>query len=206
MQDFESSPPPPPPKGNSTWKWLAIGCGGCLGISILLIAGLTFVVSRTMKFAIEPEEVETGAQELFSYEIPGGSQGILQMNLFGVEIIQVGDTQSPPQVLITMGRIPSYLRDEQTKEAFLEGIQEGMADGEGYQLSEQRVEPATACDQAIELVVREGVMNQGGETIPAVSYLFNVNYNDSNRFAWVLTNGPEAEATAQVVFDSLECQ
>ncbi|PSN18531.1 hypothetical protein C7271_12090 [filamentous cyanobacterium CCP5] len=202
MQDFETAPPP---QGSNVWKWVAIGCGGCLGLSLLLIVVLSIFISRTLNLSMEPDQVESEAEALFDYDIPGGSEGILTMNIFGIELIQVTDTQKPPQVLLTMGQIPRYLQVDAAQEAFIEGIQEGIAEEEGYQLRDVQTESATLCGQSVERIVETGELNRQGEAIAAISYLSSVRVEGRDRFVWIVANGPEAESLAQSVFDSLEC-
>ena len=62
-----------------------------------------------MRFALEPGDVEDQGQELFVYTLPGGSKGILSMDLFGLQITQVASPESPPAAVLTVGKVPAYL-------------------------------------------------------------------------------------------------
>ncbi len=109
----------PQPKSNAAAKWLALGCGGCLGVTVLAGLALAFLINRTMRFAVGPDQTEAsseepGRAELFAYTLPGESQGIFNMDMLGMQVIQVASTDSPPSVLLTMGKLPRYLQDCKT--------------------------------------------------------------------------------------------
>ncbi|HEY9735748.1 MAG TPA: hypothetical protein V6D06_05675 [Trichocoleus sp.] len=204
MQDFEPAQPNKP-KSGTPWKWVAIGCGGCLGLSVLLTAAIAYFASRALNFSMDPQAVEGKAQELFDYEIPGESRGLLNMNIMGIELTQVADTQEPPGVLLTMGQLPNYLRDENAQTSFIESFQQEMAQDGGYQLQVERTETLPLCGQSVSVRIAEGTF-EGTETTQAVSYLAVVEHEGSERFAWIVANGDTADSMARGVFDSLVCK
>ncbi|MBD0336683.1 MAG: hypothetical protein ICV62_14435 [Cyanobacteria bacterium Co-bin13] len=205
MQEFEPTQPSAA-KGNSTWKWVAIGCGGCLGLSVLSVIALTVLFNRALNFSIDPENVEQQAQGVFDYEIPGESRGLLNMNIMGVEVAQIADTQEPPSVLLTVGRLPSYLQDEPSQTSMLDSFQESMAQDGEYTMQTQRTENLPLCGQTVPVRIEEGTFQSSGQVLDAVSYLAVVDHAGTNRFAWILTNGEQADANAKSVFDSLVCK
>jgi hypothetical protein len=205
MQDFEPTQPAAA-KSSAPWKWLAIGCGGCLGLSVLSVVVLTVFFSRALNFSMDPGDVEQQAQTLFEYEIPGESRGLLNMNVMGVELAQVADAQDPPGVLLTVGRLPAYLQDEAAQTSMLDSFQENMAGDGGYTLETERLETLPLCGQTVPVRISQGVFQDGDQQQQAVSYLAVVEHAGDSRFAWILTNGDQAEANARAVFDSLTCQ
>lgn len=205
QQDFESGQPASP-KGNNVWKWVAIGCGGCLGISVLGVVALGFFASRMMNFSVNSDDVQTEAQKVFDYQLPGESVGLLKMSIMGIEVIQVANDTQPPTVTLTVGRLPQMLQEESAKESFFESFQQSMADDSGYRFSDRRTEETTLCDQPVTLWIEAGSFSTSDGDRPAVSYMTTVSYEGSERFAWILANGETAQDTAQSVFDSLKCQ
>ncbi|MBD0268354.1 MAG: hypothetical protein ICV77_08675 [Cyanobacteria bacterium Co-bin8] len=205
MQDFEPTQPSAA-KSNGTWKWLAIGCGGCLGLSVLSIVVLTVFFSRALNFSIDPENVEQQAQELFEYEIPGETRGLLNMNVMGVELAQVADAQDPPGVLLTVGRLPAYLQDEAAQTSMLDSFQESMAQEGEYTAETQRTENLPLCGQTVPVRIEEGTFRSADQVLQSVSYLAAVDHAGTNRFAWILANGEQADTNARAVFDSLVCK
>ena len=180
--------------------------GGCLGLIVLfsIVAGI--FISRTMRFALEPGDVEDQGQELFVYTLPGGSKGILSMDLFGLQITQVASPESPPAAVLTVGKVPAYLEQGAEAETFAEALQEQITLEGTYQLLEQRVEERTLCAQSVNLLVQEGRFQDEQTSSDAASYFTLVEYNNQTRFAWILAQGENPVQTADQVFDSLECQ
>lgn len=204
MQDFEPAQPHQP-KREGPWKWVAIGCGGCLGLSVLFTAAIAYFASWAVNFSMDPQAVEGKAQALFDYELPGESQGLMNMNIMGIEIIQVADTQEPPGVLLTMGQLPNYLQGEDTQTSFIESFQQEMAQDGGYRLQTERTETLPLCGQSVPVRIAEGTF-EAGQTTQAVSYLAVVEHEGSDRFVWVVANGETAAPTAKSIFDSLVCK
>jgi hypothetical protein len=199
------SDPSSPPQASSPFKWIALGCGGCLGLTILLAGAIALLISRTMRFAIGPEGV-TADQAPFTYTLPGESQGVLDMSMFGMQITQITSTDTPPSVLLTMGKLPSYLKNQRDQETFIESFQEGMVGDGGYQLTEQRTEERTLCGQPVAVLIQVGQYQLDQTTYPATSLLATVDYNSTTRFAWILAHGDTAGANVDQVFSSLNCQ
>lgn len=212
MTDFqpnsESSEPSASsvPKSNNVWKWVAIGCGGAFFLFVLLIVGSMFFAFRQLNFSMDPEAVEEKARAVFDYEIPGGSQGLLTMNMFGMEIIQVTDTNQPSNVMLMVGTLPPAFQTEQTQDQFLEGFQESFSDQQQFETQDQRVEERQLCGETVSVVIQEGRASTGQSAEPATTYSTIVTFGGESRFAWLQTNGENANALAEQVFTSLECR
>ncbi|WP_156119886.1 hypothetical protein [Leptolyngbya sp. KIOST-1] len=199
-------PPGPPPSGGGTVKWLLAGCGGCLGLTVLAGLALAFFLDRTLRFAVGPDQGSAPTEALFTYAIPGESQTIFSMGLLGLQVSQVASTDSPPSVLLTMGQLPSYLRDQEAQQAFVDQFQTSTELEGNYQLSEQRIESRTLCDQPVSVVMQSGRFGDGDTSYEAASLLTFVEYNNDARFVWVLAHGDTPQATAEQVFTSLDCR
>lgn len=197
--------PPTPARGDNTVKWVLAGCGGCLGLMVLAGLALAIFINRTLRFAVGPDQKPADGQALFTYAIPGESQGIFDLGLFGMQVTQVASTDSPPSVLLTMGQLPRYLQSGEAQRTFIEQFQENVEVEGTYQFSEQRVEERTLCDQPVSVVMQVGQFEEGSATYRAASLLTFVEYNNTTRFVWVLTHGDQPEATADQVFASLDC-
>lgn len=209
MADFTPIPPDDDSNADAAGssnplKWLALGCGGCLMLSVLLMGALTVLVSRTMRLAIGPN-VLSDENALFIYSLPGESQGIVDMSMFGMQITQVSTTDTPPSVLLTMGRIPSSLQSTSDQTTFLESLQDGMVTSEDYQFSAPRIEERLLCNQPVAVTVQTGQYQLDATTYQAASLVAMVNYNNTNRFTWILAHGEDSSAQADQVFESLDC-
>jgi hypothetical protein len=197
---------PPPPNRPSTAKWMAIGCGGCLGLSLLFFFGIGLLITRTVRLAVGPNQVEIDEQALFTYAMPQESRGIFDLNMLGIQVIQVATTDSPPTVLLTMGQLPRYLQDRQAQETFVESLQERIAVEGNYQLAAERVEERQLCDQPVAVTMQAGQFDDGQTIREAASMLAFVEYDNGARFAWILAHGDTPQATADQVFASLDCR
>lgn len=198
--------PASPPSGGSTAKWVAAGCGGCLGLTVLAGLALAFFIDRTLRFAVGPDQSPAETEELFTYAIPGESQSIFNLGLFGLQVTQIASTDSPPSVLLTMGQLPSYLQDREAQQTFVEQFQDSVSTQGNYQLTEQRLEDRTLCDQPVSVVMQSGSFTDGTTTYEAASLLTFVEYNNDTRFVWVLAHGGSPQATADQVFATLDCR
>ncbi|MBE9138389.1 hypothetical protein IQ254_14530 [Nodosilinea sp. LEGE 07088] len=203
MAQADSASPKPQ---NNTLKWVALGCGGCLGITVLAGVALTVLLSRMVRFAVGPDQADVDSQELFVYALPGESQSIFTMDILGIEMSQVASTDSPPSVLLTMGKLPRYLQDQAARDTFIDQFQEQVTVEGSYQLGEQRVEERTLCGQPVSVLLQSGRFEQGANAHDAASLLTFVDYNDTVRFVWLLTHGDTPAATADQVFSSLDCR
>lgn len=203
----QADPGPPTPSGGSnTAKWVALGCVGCFGVPVLAgLAAALFIGSAT-RFAVGPDQGSAESQELFTYTIPGESQSIFDMGLFGLQVIQVASTDSPPSVLLTMGQMPSYLQDRESQQTFVEEFQDSVSTQGSYQLGEQQLEDRTLCGQPVSVVMQSGSFVDGNTTYEAASLLTFVEYNNDDRFVWVLAHGDTPQATADQVFATLDCR
>ncbi len=198
--------PTPPPSRGSTAKWVAAGCGGCLGLTVLAGLALAFFIHRSLRFTVGPDQSPGEIEELFAYTIPGESQSIFNMDLFGLQVIQVASTDSPPSVLLTMGQLPSYLQDREAQQTFVEQFQASVSTQGNYQLNEQRFEDRTLCGQPVSVGMQSGSFTDSSTTHEAASLLTFVEYNNDARFVWVLAHGDAPQMAADQVFATLDCR
>ncbi|MBE9116597.1 hypothetical protein IQ249_11870 [Lusitaniella coriacea LEGE 07157] len=207
--------PAPSSKKTNVWKWVGLGCGGALLFAIAAIGGFAYFVARNFGVSANPQEVEESAQQIFDYNIPGGSQGLFKMNPMGIEFALVADTKAQPEVLLSVGSIPPEISKEEPNagESFLEGFQEPLEQSinnktsQGFEFTEEKIEEKSLCEQTVSVTVREGTMSDSdSEGVPAINYLAVVQHNNSERFVSLITTGTQAKETAQTVFDSLKCK
>ncbi|MBD1875272.1 hypothetical protein H6F75_17460 [Nodosilinea sp. FACHB-131] len=201
-----NSEPPTPSDGSNAVKWVALGCVGCFGVPVLAGLVTALVIGGTTQFSAGPDQGSAENQELFTYTIPGETQTILNMGMLGMQMVQVANTDSPPSVLLTMGQLPSYLKGSNAQQSFVEEFQNSITTEGNYQLTEQRVEERTLCDQPVSVVIQTGSFEDGPTTYNAASLLTFVEHNNDARFVWVLTHGDAPQTTADQVFATLDCR
>jgi hypothetical protein len=187
------------------WKWIAAGCGGCLVLTTATLVTLVFVMGRTIQFAFGPEGVKLD-QTPFTYTLPGESEGVLDMNMFGMRMVQITSTDTPPSVLLTMGRLPGYLHNSADQASFIESFQEGMIGDENYQLDPPSTEERSLCGQTVPVLVQTGQVRDGQTTYATTSLMAAVDHNRRTQFVWILAHGENAHLNADQVFNSLGCR
>jgi hypothetical protein len=209
-QDFQQPAPPPRSSGGSVWKWVAIGCGGAAVLAIALFGIGTFFVVRNLGLSMNPAEVEEKAQNLLQYSIPGGSKGVMSMNIVGVDLMQVSSLDEPPTVMLTIASLPPAFHSEQEREGFLEGFRESYpgTNNQTVTFSSERVESRTLCGQPVSLEIAEGEAVPFGNSTPrpAVSYATVVDHNNQVLLTWIVATGEQAVDNAEAVFNSFECR
>lgn len=208
-EDFQP-PPSPRLKSGNGWKWLAIGCGGTALLLVALVGVGGYFAARNMGISTDSAEIEEKANALFAYSIPGGSQGTLTMNIFGIELIQITSLETPPNITLMMGTLPVQFQTEATREEFLKGFQESFSSSSnpGITFTSQRTESRVLCDQPVVLTIQEGEDSSLGESSirPAVSYMTTVDHNNKALFTWIMATGDRAADDIETVFSSLKCQ
>jgi hypothetical protein len=201
-------PETPSSQKSSVIKWVAIGCGGLLVLGIGLFAGLAFWGWKSLNPVTDPQQVEAQAKSLFDYNIPGGSKGLVSMNIMGVQMSQIVDTAPNPNVFLMVGVLPAQFASQ--KEAFQQSFQESMQQQlqQNTQFSQTKTEQKTLCNQEVPVLIQEGQGSSDNQSAPVPSITYNafVNYQGSERFIWLMTSGDQAKETAEAVFNSLKCK
>ncbi|MGK7917283.1 MAG: hypothetical protein AB4038_17345 [Prochloraceae cyanobacterium] len=187
------------------WKWISIGCGGCLLTSILAIAAFVYFVVQNV--STEPQEVEQHARSIFDYQIPGGSKGVVKINLMGIEFAQVVDVKRPPEVLLMVGQTPQKLQPDQLENT-AKSLETNLNRRFNFTTTSRQVLDKQLCGQNVSVLVQQGefTSSDGANVLPAIAYTATVNYSNTGRMVWLMAQGSDAKDIAADVFDSLECK
>lgn len=202
---------PEPVKANNSgnvWKWIGCGCGGAVLLGIGLIVALGYVVKQTLNMSLDPKKAEETAQSIMDYKIPGGSQGLMTMNLRGVEIAMVTSASKRQEVMLMVGQMPQNLAgDSAQMQKSLENSLEKQTTQQ-FKSTSKRVDSKQLCGQPVKVTVSEGEMTAVGQTdaVPALSYQAIVSHNNKMLFVQVMTSGEKASSKAAEVFNSLQCK
>ncbi|MGK7872050.1 MAG: hypothetical protein AB4426_01660 [Xenococcaceae cyanobacterium] len=205
-KSMANSEQPQAKKSGSLLKWIGIGCGGALLTFVLITVGLFYFVKENLDISTNPQEVEQKAKSIFDYNIPGGARGLLTMNVFGMELVQVIDTNQPPEVLLTVGLISQQFQED--PEQFQKSFSENMEQQFKFTSTSKSRSEKELCGQIVSVFIQEGEMTspKSPDASPAISYTALVNYDNSGRLVWLLTSGTSASQKATAVFNSLQCK
>jgi hypothetical protein len=193
-------------KSSSVWKWLGLGCGGLLLVFIGLGVGLIYLARQYM--SVDPEKAQETAQSMMDYTIPGGTRGLVTMNLAGMQFAGVTSASNPEEVMLMIGQIPEGLSTDTTQ--FKKSLEESLKQqtGQKFQSLKERQESKTLCGQTVNVMISEGEMTnwRQASNVPAVSYQAFVNHKNKILLVQLTTSGKDAQSNAVEVFNSLKCK
>lgn len=168
---------------------------------------MAYFLQRSLNLSFGPQQAEQVAQQIMDYQIPGGSVGLMAMNVGGVEFAGVMSAQSPQEVVLVMGRINAEAQGDPAE--FQQAMQESLEQQQGrsFQTESARTESKQLCGQAVDVLISQGKQTASGQTTEgALNYQATVNYNNNLYFVALTTTGSQAEALAEQVFNSLKCK
>lgn len=198
--------PSPNPSGNSgnIVKWVAIGCGGMLLLTIGLIAGLFFFIQRSFNVSTDSQQAEQSARQMMDYTIPGGSQGVVSLNISGMEF--AGVTGNDGKVFLMLGKLPASM--QASSDQIQAEIQKNLEQQQGsFTIKEKRTESRQLCGQTVSVTIAEGARGAGQESVPAIAYQTTVKHQDTLFIVSLVSSEANAPQTlADTVFNSLNCK
>lgn len=197
---------PPPRSSPNVWKWVGIGCAGLLVLGLGAIAVLIYFVQRTVNMSFDADSAEAIANEIIEFDIPGGSEGFMSMDVGMFKLAGVLSATNPEGTILLVGQISETAM--QTDPAAMEqAIQESMEEQRGsIQVQEQRLEPRELCGATVQMTVLEGEQTIGNQTLPALTYQAFANHNGEGIFVSLTTSGPDAATQADTIWDSFVCK
>jgi hypothetical protein len=201
--------PQPQQSSANPWKWIGCGCATTLLLLLGLGIGALYLIKQTFNMSFDAQTSEAVARSIMDYEIPGGSKGLISMNIEGVEIAGIASTQE--DVFLMLGKMPSQLSTDLNPEELEQQIQKSMAEQAFRNFKSSvpaRVESKQVCDQTVSVSVLEGEANSGGSSSPqpAVSYQALLKQEQGIFFIALTTSGENAQEHADQVFQSLQCK
>lgn len=156
--------------------------------------------------AADPIRAELIAHSLIDYKIPGGSQGVVGVNIGATKFAIVQSLSDPPDVLLLVNKYPTT--SSTTNRAAVLSFDVALEDrvnGE-FMPSESRTETKEFCGKMVPVRVEQGKQTFNSNlSMPAVLYVASVVQDKTERTVLLLTLGKDAEAKAATVFNSLQC-
>lgn len=203
----------------SIWETIGIATGAV----VLVAIGLAGLGVKALNNAFYPERAEAIARSIISYNIPGGSRGIFGTNLGGARVAVVAGQAFPqgiatpapeelPSIELLVAQIPvSQETEEIEREAtseFFSGFSFSYQSLEAFQVTETHTQQREFCGAMAPVIVHEGTLTLSDQKtrVPAMKYEVNVDRQESNFIAILVTVGQDAEKNAEAVFRTLECK
>lgn len=204
------TPEPQETKKNSSqvWKWIGIGCGSLTIIFILLGVGLFFLVQRSLNLSFDSENAEEAARSIMDYEMPGDPRGMMSMNIAGVEMAGVISLSEDFNATLVLGRVDAAADQSsaaQIQTQFEENLEEQQPGN--FTVNNSRVEQRELCDQTVALNILEGEQTGLGQSpVAAYTYQTTLTHDEELLLVSLSVTGTGAEALAEQIFNSLDCQ
>lgn len=187
----------------SIWETGAI----FLGAIALIGIGLTGLAMKFLSNAATPQRAEAIARNIMTYSLPGGSQGLLGLNIAGAKVALIASEGNEPDIQLLVARIPV---DQETRKRQIERVLDAIAlgaDEEEFKVKKTRQENRDLCGESTSVTIKDGQLKIAGSPVsPAVTYRATVTLSDSRYVVNLLTSGQNAEQKAAEVFNSLQCQ
>jgi hypothetical protein len=203
----------------SIWETIAIATGAVL----LTAIGLAGLGVKALNNAFHPGRSEAIARSILTYSIPGGSQGVFGTNLGGARVAvvtsrtvlsggSVPQTEDPlPTVELLVAQIPVSqepleIEREATSE-FFSGFSFSYQVQGAFEVERSHTEYREFCGAMAPVTVQTGNLTLPEQTaqVPATKYEMNVDRDQSNYIAILVTVGQDADRQAEAVFQSLQC-
>ncbi|MBD1844097.1 hypothetical protein H6F89_11930 [Cyanobacteria bacterium FACHB-63] len=190
----------------SIWETLAV----VLGAIATLGVGLTGLGLKFLSNAATPQRAEAIASNIMTYSLPGGSQGLLGVNIAGAKVALVASEGDEPDIQLLMARVPV---DQESGRRRIDRILDSIAlgaDEEELKIKTVRAENRTLCGQTTGIAIREGLLKYPDSPEKAtVIYRANVILGDTRYVVNLLANDANADIAgkkADDVFKSLQCR
>jgi hypothetical protein len=219
LETSQSSPDSVPQYSVSIWETIAIATGAVL----LTAIGLAGLGVKALNNAFHPGRSEAIARSILTYTIPGGSQGVFGTNLGGARVAVVTSntvlpgesipvTEDPlPTVELLVAQIPVSqetleIEREATSE-FFSGFSFSYQVQGAFEVEQSQTEYREFCGAMAPVTVQTGKLTlpEQAAQVPAMKYEMNVDRDQSNYIAILVTVGQDADRNAEAVFQSLEC-
>jgi hypothetical protein len=192
----------------SIWETVAIVLGAIATFGV----GLSGLALKFLNNASTPQRAEAIASNIMSYSLPGGSQGLLGVNIAGAKVALVASEGNEPDIQLLVARVPIGQQQEGGRrqiDRILDSIALG-ADEEELKIKTVRTETKNLCGTQTSVAIREGKLKypDSGEKATVI-YRASVNLEDSRYVVNLLTNAQDlklAGEKAATVFDSLQCK
>lgn len=201
----------------SVWEGLAIAAGA-IGLVIVALIGLGM---KAIRNAVDPERVEAIAKSMMDYEIPGGSYGVVGINIGGLKIARVQSSpantgltkagqpssNTPPAVDLLIAEAPVGTQSSESNPEQSVPALSFEPDSE-FKATTSHLENRPFCGMDVSVKIQEGILTSTTQqfSVSAIRYEARTVFNNSQHLVMLTTTGNNAEHKADVIFDSLRCK
>lgn len=216
MDSSGYGPTPPEGPGGSyekprkgVYRWVALGCGVAFLLSVVLGVVAVAMCARAARsaFVDDPVKAEQVAREMIDFEIPGGSKGVFAMDMV-YRMAVVSDLADPPKIALVVATVPatgSGMSREDLERQMRQSMDQQMKQ-QSISLVETQTKEYALCDHPVQVVVQRGTVQRPEGAVDMAIWQTTVVRDEDIMVLHVNAAGPDADATAQQVFDSVRCK
>ena len=204
----------------TVWEGIAIALGA-IGLVIVALVGLGV---KAVRNAVEPQRAEAIAKSLMDYQIPGGSYGVVGINIGGLKAAMVRSSSSglghirdskqgdysPPEVELLLTEAPAndQTEDDDSWEISNDNLSSSYEPQSEFKAITSRTEIKLFCGKNISVTIQEGTftLTNSQFSVPAVRYDARAVFKNTQRSVELTTTGKNAKQKAVAVFNSLKCK
>jgi hypothetical protein len=196
-----TAPQLPPPKF-SLWEILIT----IVGAIVILSTGALGLGAKFMMHASQDQRVQSIANNIMGYQIPGGAQGQFGINLAGAKVAVLGNRQQGVKLLVARVPVDEGTDKRQLEQAletaFLARIEAAFAE------SSSRTETRSLCGSKVPVQVTEGQLSAPdySSAEPAIQYKASAAIADRRYVVRLVVRGQNAKPKAEKIFASLSCK
>jgi hypothetical protein len=212
------------PNPKSTWReGVAIATGAVL----LVVVALAGLAMKAVNNAFNTQRAEAIAKSIMDYKIPGGSRGVLGLNIGGSKLAlvvslsqledlkQVLDANDPAgaEIQLWIARVPVERETdaEDSPEKADENLSLSSDPQAGFNVTETRAAEKEFCGRKVPVKIARGelAVTDQAPPVPALRYDTSVLVDVADRDEYQVTLiaiGRNLEQKAEAVFNSLQCK
>ncbi|HEY9668585.1 MAG TPA: hypothetical protein V6C91_17390 [Coleofasciculaceae cyanobacterium] len=201
----------------SVWEGLAIAAGA-IGLVIVALIGLGI---KAIRNAVDPQRVEAIAKSMMDYQIPGGSYGVVGINIGGLKVARVQNSptnqgltkagqpsiNTPPAVDLLIAEAPVGTQSSESNPEQSVPALSFEPDSE-FKATTSHLENRPFCGMDVSVKIQEGILTSTTQqySVSAIRYEARTVFNNSQHLVMLTTTGNNAAQEADMIFDSLRCK
>jgi hypothetical protein len=187
----------------SLWEIILI----LVGAIALMGVGLIGLGMKMLNNMLNPMRAEEVAKNLVDYNIQGGSQGVVGVNVGAEKFAIVKSNTNPPDILLFVSKVPSDRLKDEIPITLADAVAlEDTVSGK-FTPNNTSTENQVVCGQKVPVTIQSGEQTfENHSPLPAILYSAKTTENDFERTVNILATGKDAKDKAIKVMLSLECK
>jgi hypothetical protein len=187
----------------SFWEIILI----LIGAIALMGVGLIGLGMKMLNNMLNPIRAEAVAKNLVDYDIPGGSHGVVGVNIGAEKFAIIKSNTNPPDILLFVSKVPTDTLQDETPITLGDVVAlEDSVSGK-FIPNNTSEENQQVCAQNVPVTIQQGQQTfENHSPLAAILYSAKTTENGFERTINILATGKNAKDKAIKVLLSLECK